>query len=393
MHNALPPNLAQGIQLVEARRRGEALPYLRFAARTEGLPAEGWLWLAAATDDLEEYRHCVLEALRLDPFHPTAQRMRNDLERQAGWVAYPPPNPYSYAPAAPLPYADEFATRRQETAAHYRPSRLRRAIRILAVALLLGSCLGVIAALIVSGAITNAARDLLAIREAHTLEFTIGEQPGYRFRVEVPETWLPANADSGSWRDARDALIAAFPTPAGQDSVWEQVEVSFSSAVRDPVYGEMLPPVQLVETDSDKLGASGMVAALTLHEIVPFPPPPPGMTVDICSKMRALEAQFSAEGTLNPQPDSEVIETILAARHDRDDCVYAIHRRLTRQPPQNVPFPLAPDRAPDAFREITLAVPVGAERYALWRITLADSAYDDYAYAVERILSTLQYAP
>jgi hypothetical protein len=374
MYNAPPPNLIQGIQYVESGRKAEALPYLRYAVQNEQVTAEGWLWLAAATSDLEEYRYCVEQALRLDAFHPTAQRMRNELDLRQSWAGEP----------------GFHEGRREDTSALYRPSRLRRLLRAVVVLVLTGGCVGGAAALILSGVIQAAVRGWLQVQEAHTLEFTVGEQPSYRFRVEVPETWMPADKDNKSWRDRRDALMAAFPAPDGQSSVWEQVEASFSRAVRDPVYGDVLPPVRLVETDADRLKASGMVAALTLQEIVPFPAPPPGETApDSCARMRLLEQYFKSSGALAAKPDSAIVDTMLAARKDLGDCIYVIHRRYTNQ--TTVPFSLGADGVPPATREILLAVPVGDERYALWQITLADSAYDDYQHPIERIFSTLSY--
>jgi hypothetical protein len=102
-YNDPPPDLLQGIGLVQSGHRRAALDYLRRAAQGEPLTAEGWLWLAAATDDLAEYRGAVTQALRLDPRHPTARRMRAELERMdegetrtAPWLAsdstIPPPH-------------------------------------------------------------------------------------------------------------------------------------------------------------------------------------------------------------------------------------------------------------------------------------------------------------
>ncbi len=85
MYNTPPPNLLHGINLVQAGQKHEALIYLRHAARHEPLTAEGWLWLAAATDNLDEYTYSVDQALRLDPRHPIASQMRADLNRLAGW--------------------------------------------------------------------------------------------------------------------------------------------------------------------------------------------------------------------------------------------------------------------------------------------------------------------
>ncbi len=373
MVNAPPPNLMQGIQLVENGQKTEALPYLRYAVQNERATAESWLWLAAATGDLEEYRYCVEQALFLDPFHPVAQRMRRDLDQHAlGMVsAYP---------------AAELDARRENTAAFRRPSWLRRMLRAVVVLILVGGCVGGVAALIVSGVIQSAVDSWLKDNKAHTLEFTIGDQPGYRFRVELPESWLPADKDNRSWRDRRDALMAAFPD---HSNVWEQVEASFSRAVRDPVYGDVLPSVRLVETDEDRLRASGLIGTLALQKIVPFPAAPPDTpAADVCARMRLLEQSFKSSGELAAQPDSAIIDTMLAARKDLGDCIYVIHRRYTNQ--TQPPFPLDP--AVNTTREILLAVPVGAERYALWQITLADGTYDDdYAHTVERIFSTLAY--
>jgi hypothetical protein len=380
MYNAPPPNLMQGIQLIESGRKAEALPYLRYAVQNEVATAEGWLWLAAATDDLEEYRYCIDQALRLDPFHPTAQRMRNELERLESH-ARAPGNMYAA-------YGAGFETGRQATSARHRPSRLRRLLRALVLLLIVGGCVGGVAALIASGVIQEAARDWLAGEETHTLEFTVGGLSPYRFRVEMPGTWLPADTDDPSWRDKREKLMAAFPPPDGQTSVWEQVETSFSRAARDPVYGEISPPIRLVETDVARLEQGSMVAALTLLEIVPYPSLGEP-AADVCAQMRLLEQYFKTTGELAMQPDSAIVETALTERQGQDDCIFVVHRRYTNQ--TQVAFPLSADRAPTATRAITLAVPVGIERYALWQITFADSVYDDYERTIERIFDTLVY--
>jgi hypothetical protein len=374
MFNAPPPNLMQGIQLVESGRKTEALPYLRYAVQNEPVTAEGWLWLAAATGDLEEYRYCVEQALLLDPLHPVAQRMRHDLDREALGLT-------SANPAADL------QARRESTAAFRRPSRLRRLLRAVVVLILVGGCVGAAAALVVSGMIQSAVDDWLHMNHAHTLEFTVGDRISYRFRVEVPDSWLPANQDNASWRTRRDELMATFPD---HSNVFGLVETSFSRAVRDPVYGDVLPPIRLVETDEGRLRASGMIGTLTLQKIIPYSNTPVEANTpeDPCVQMRLVEQDFKANGGLAAQPDSTVVDTMLAARKDLGDCIYVIHRRYTNQ--TQIPFSLDP--AVTATREILLAVPVGAERYALWQITLSDATYEnDYAHAVERIFATLAY--
>jgi hypothetical protein len=379
MYNAPPPNLMQGIHLLEAGRRAEALAYLRLAARTESLPADGWLWLAAASDDREEYRYCVSQALRLDPQHPVANRMRAELERQDGYPM-PPPDASAYTGATgaiPAPGAGR------------RPSRLRRALRVLVLGVLIGGCLGVLASLIVSGVAQDAVRDAFQAGDMHSLRFDVGAQPAYGFRVEVPETWLPANTDSASWRETRDALAEQFPTPEGQISVWEMVEQSFSRAVRDPVYGTIMPPVRLVETDPDWLDEANMVAALTLAQIVPFAKEPEGSTATVCDRVERAGERFD----LGTEPGAEVLSARLVRRDPPADCAYVIDRRITDQPAPEVAYPLTIDRAPTTTRAIVLLVPVGTERYAVWVVTLADAVYGDYADAIDRIAETLTYQP
>jgi hypothetical protein len=364
MYNAPPPHLMQGIELFRSGRKSEALNYLRLAARSEPLTSEGWLWLAAASDDLEEYRFCVEQALHLDPDHSVARRMWDDLQRQDRLVAGVWPG-------------EGEATFVQQ----HRPSRLRRMLRALVLLVLIGGCVGGIAALAASGVVQDAAHDWLYNGDAHILDFTVGEQPGFRFEVEVPDSWMPANDDSASWRETRDDLIATFPVPADHVSVWEQVGESFSQAVRDPVYGKLLPPVRLVETDPDLLREYGVVTALTLSEILPLPE---GAT--ICDQMRLVEQQYA-----DAQQDGELVEASLAVRDELGDCAFVAQRRFSNQAPYQIMFPVTLDMAPDAERAITLAVPVGAERYAVWQLTLADAAYPDYQDAIDRIISTLAY--
>ena len=366
MYNAPPPNLMQGIDLFRSGRKSEALYYLRLAARSEPWTAEGWLWLAAASDDLEEYRFCVEQALHLDPDHSVARRMWDDLQRQDRLVAGVWPG-------------EGEATFIQQ----HRPSRLRRMLRALVLLVLIGGCLGGIAALAASGVVQDTARDWVFNEDAHILDFTVGELPGFRFEVEVPESWVPANDDSASWRETRDDLIDTFPVPADHVSVWEQVGESFSRAVRDPVYGKLLPPVRLVETDPDLLREYGVVTALTLSEILPLPE---GATV--CDRMRQVEQQYAAADSL---PGAELVEASLAVRDEPGDCVFVAQRRFTGQAPYQIMFPVSLDMAPDAERSILLAVPAGAERYAVWQLTLADAAYAEYADAIDRIISTLAY--
>ncbi|MCD4685521.1 MAG: hypothetical protein K8S97_06260 [Anaerolineae bacterium] len=391
MYNAPPPNLLQGIQLVQAGRKAEALRYLRHAAQTEPLTAEGWLWLAAATDDLGEYRHCVVQTLRLDPYHPIAGRMRHELDTRLAPASSPGYAAGGY-PAAGVDlgqtFAGDYTAPREDTAYRHRPARLRRLLRALVLIVLLGGCIGIAASLVVSGAVENLVRDLLLAEDLHTLDFTVGTTPGFRFRVDVPETWLPANTDNNSWRETRDMLITEFPDSA---ALWEGAEQSFSVVIRDPVYGEMRQRIHLVETDTAQLRDNGMVAALSLHEILPLPDPPPGTDTSACARMRLLETQFAASGTFAVSPDVEVVDTTLAVREGLGDCVFAVERRFTNQRADQVLFPLPGADVPTSTRAVVIAVPVAQERYAVWQITFADRAAGDYDYAVEQIIGSLAW--
>lgn len=392
MYNAPPPNLLQGIQLVQAGHKTEALRYLRYSAQTEHLTAEGWLWLAAATDDLGEYQHCVEQALRLDPYHPIAGRMRHELDLQRGAPASSPVYAAAGYPAVGQDlgqtYAGDYTAPREDTAYRHRPSVLRRLLRALVLIVLLGGCLGIVASLIVTGVVEDLARDLLLGEEMHTLDFTVGTTPGFHFRVDVPETWMPANTDNNSWRAMRDALLVEFPDTA---ALWEDIEQSFSVVIRDPVYGEMKPRIHLVETDAAQLRDDGMVAALSLHEILPLPAAPDEADASVCARMRLLKTQFDNSGALTATPDAEVLEARVVERGGPNNCVFAVERRFTNQRPDQVAFLLPGTNMPTSTRVVVIAVPVGEERFAMWQITYADRAAGDHEYAVEQIIESLAW--
>ena len=391
MHtNTPPPNLLQGIRLAEAGRRAEALAYLRIAAQSEPLTADGWLWLAAATDNLDEYRTCVQQALRLDPYHPVAGQMRRALEQMGAWSAAPPaPTAGSgHTPVQPAPaYPADAATPR----ARGQVRGWRRILRVLVIALVVGGCLGVAGAVLLSGNVQDTLRNWTGAESVQTLEFTFGgARESYRFRVSVPQSWLPADTEAPSWQDARAELLRAFPN---SEALWERIETAFSRVVRDPVYGGMIPQPHLVETDAARLRADGMVAALTLDEITQLPDAPTGQPNTTCARLAALEARYRAGENLATLPNSEVVETRLVTGKTPDDCVFVAHRRYTNQAPHQIPFALSPESAPTAIHEILFAVPVGAERYASWKLTFADGAYGRYEGTVTRIAETLRYVP
>lgn len=373
-----PPNLMQGIYLAQTGRKVEALAYLRHAARTESIGSEGWLWLAAATDDLEEYRYCVQMALQQDAAHPVARRMRDDLARRGIPIAFAPGDGtgagYAYPETGDLP-------------------RRRRVLLAVTLLLLVAAFVAVAYAVTTTGVLQNAVDEVDQALSGNETTFRVGGAPSFRFRVDLPEAWMPADEDSADWQAARAALEEDFPPSGDQLSVWEQVDESFSAVTRDPVYGGVLPNVRLVNTDRDALARDGMAAALTLQEILPLPEVDAGEELTVCNRMRALQGRAQSDGSTASVPDNEVIASALIERDPPQDCVFYIQRRYTNQLPQQIAFALGPELAPDAFRAVTIAVPVGAERYAVWWLTYADSAAEAYQETLDAILQTLEYVP
>jgi hypothetical protein len=109
--------------------------------------------------------------------------------------------------------------------------------------------------------------------------------------------------------------------------------------------------------------------------------------------MRILAQTAQADGSAASVQDNELIEARLLERDPPDDCVFYIHRRATNRLPQQITFPLSPERAPDAMRAVSIMVPVGAERYAVWWLTFADDAASAYSDALNRIVESLEYRP
>ncbi|WP_119068107.1 hypothetical protein [Aggregatilinea lenta] len=373
---SLPPNLMQGIFLVQSGRKVEALAYLRHAARTEPVGPEGWLWLAAATDDLEEYRYCVQMALQLDRAHAVARQMRDDLARRGIPVDLPPDNGAGIGVA--------------ERSLPYRGTRRRRILLAVMVLLLLAAVLGVIYVVTMTDVLSDAVDEVDQALSGTETTIRVGSAPSFRFRVDLPESWMAADEDSGGWQSTRTALEDDFPAPGEGGGVLEQVDESFSAVTRDPVYGAVQPNVRLVNTDRVALAAEGMVATLTLQEILPLPEVDAGEDPTVCNRLGVLQRRSQDDAATD---GSEVIASGLIERDLPQDCVFFVHRRFPIDSfDQNV-FLLDPDRAPEAMRAIAIVVPVGAERYALWWLTYADEAAEAYQDTLDGILETLEYVP
>jgi hypothetical protein len=119
-------NARKGIELAQTNQRLDALAYLRRAVQYEPPHPEVWLWLAHVSPDVNEYRNCVYQALRLDPYHMVARQMQDALSNLAAQSAYQQvyganptvvnPNsvaPYPATPSAtpPISYYENYDSR------------------------------------------------------------------------------------------------------------------------------------------------------------------------------------------------------------------------------------------------------------------------------------------
>jgi hypothetical protein len=365
-----PPNLMQGIYLAQTGHKVEALAYLRHAARTESIGTEGWLWLAAATDDLEEYRYCVQMALQLDPIHAVALRMRDELARRG-------------IPVEPLPGN---GTGRLDHAVGDLPrgSTQRRRIVLAVIVLLLVAAFIVAAYVItVTDILEDAVDEVDQALSGSETTLSIGSAPGFRFSVDLPESWLAADEDSADWQAARAAL-----EEANGGDVWGRVDESFSAVTRDPVYGGVQPPARLVNTDQEALAREGVVATLALHAIKPLPEVEAGEEPTVCNRMVAL--QHDLEGSLASGESQQTLASGVIERDLPDDCVFFMQTRTNPAGGQDV-FLVGPE--PDTVRSVAVAVPVGAGRYALWWMTFADEASSGYQDTLDQVLDSLKYIP
>jgi hypothetical protein len=345
----LGENTRLGIELAQAERKLEALAYLRRAVTSESVNAEVWLWLAHVTPDLEEYRHCVGQALRLDPHHVTARRMQQDLDYQRFG---PPP-----------PSAASLAQRREQ---HQRRLRRWRITLVLLNALvLIVACAGLYVAL--WPRLQNEGwRNFLPLfaPPEKTIRFSVGaEAEALNFRVTLPETWMLADTGIMAWRQERARLKDEFPEAS---PFWDSLEADLSTLERDPATGEYNAPVVIVETDSSRIGADPRhVPRLELVSI---------QRLD--SSCAGLEALAERERTAS---DDNLIEAEVRRRPALDDCLYIVQAR-TSDPQDETPLRVA-----------RLIHPVEADLVASWLVTLPESQARDYQSAIDSLADSLQF--
>ncbi|MFP4321780.1 MAG: hypothetical protein ACLFTK_04935 [Anaerolineales bacterium] len=359
-----------GIELARNGNTVEALAYLRHAVTMEDITAEVWLWLAHVTPDPEEYRHCVAQALYLQPEHPTALRMQQDIKLQAEGV--PPP---------------VMATQAAQTLdqPHVRRQRGRRIVSLLLAIVVVAAC-GLFANVALQDVDTDQLRARVPFLQTYKrLQFTVevntdpaaeeASQPSeaYRFRVDVPETWFLADEDSPSWVAARNRLQAEFPPEGTEPNRWRALEANLSEITRRAAGVDFAQPVVIIETDVEQVRVSPRTAPqLQLVAVGPSE----ASDEDACATLRAALPA-----------DAQDRDGFIAAEFlERDDatCLYYIHT----QTPNDTELEVHTYRI-----YLTLQDAQEASFIAEWVLRIPETLYDEYAASAERIIASLSSTP
>lgn len=339
-----------GIQLAQSGRRAEALELLRRAAQhpTTAANPEVWLWLAHLTPDMQEYRHCVTQALLLSPTHPIAGQMQHALQ-PVPYQPYPPP----MTDSAPIPILEPIPIAQAQPI----PNRRRRRLRLMVLIIL--SMAGLAAALIIRQAADE--RQKASIPTIRTLSITTND---HTFRVDVPQSWLVADRDDPVWQNTRQAINARWP----ELTVWDTIAVDVT-AITVEVTGAVQPPLTVIETDLTAI-ARDQNNPLRLQWIRVA-----SVSDTACAGMRvyAEEQESQLQRTLqNNIVGTEVRET------NPDYCIFVVHYRGQS--------PLSQETE-DIF---VLHIPIDATTLAEWHLTVRDKAYPSYRVTIERVLSSIQ---
>lgn len=340
-----------GLDLARQGHKRESLPYLRYAVTHEPVNAEVWLWLAHVTPDTEEYRHCVRQALTLDPLHPTALRMKQDLDYQGLGVS-------------PAVGATQVVQTLDDS--HKRVKRLRRIILLVNMILAVLAC-GVLFRLVQTRLDIDALRDRLPLPQQNkTVQFAVGED-ALAFRVDVPESWVLADVGSATWQAERDRLAAEFPAADGRGNRWAAFQSDPSEATANPNTGRLNRPVTLLETRSSRLADSG--DAVPRLQLV-------GLELGLMRDCEALnhvlettaaDSARSLSVEIREQPNGYCMLVQQLRDISDDDIALSVHRLY-----------LATD--PDLEDSL----------FAIWELTLPETLYDAYEETIALILDTLQ---
>jgi hypothetical protein len=351
--NMIAYNTQTGIELARQGRKQEALAYLRQAVLTEPVAAEVWLWLAHVSPDLNEYRNCVHQALILEPEHPTALRMQQDLDYQA------------YGASPPMAASEAARTMAKP---HSRKNRWRRILALLNAIVLVVAC-GLLFNLLSNRVDIDDVQNIFdSSQTAKRISFSVGpEAEAINFRVDVPETWLLADVGSPSWREQRDRLGVEFPAAAGQSTIWQQLESDLGEVQRDENSGDFLQSVAIMETDSALIGESPNATARAVLVAVKT------IGDNSCESLRSLAAEEESRA----RQTEGFIE--VSVRERENDCAYYSQYR-------QIPA------TGEAIRFFQVNIPAGDSLLAIWHVSLPESLYEEhYQESVDTFIDTLQF--
>lgn len=362
------PNTQTGIQLAQAGKRAEALPYLRRAVQSEAISPEVWLWLAHVTQDVREYQYCVQQALNIDPQHAVAHQMLTAFTQayphlvnapfgQTGQIALSGGTSQSLQVDAQLINAMERKNR----------IRKRRRFLLVLIGLILLAGIAVSIGLILTDNPPTSENE--EEQGGKAIGFTFrADNNSWRFAVQAPETWLLADENDPAWVETRNLLSETFPSQT--TTTWQQVETDLGDVTLDSS-GTLARPITLIETDPVAITRQqGFPAHLQLVGI---------RSIDnvSCEGMRDFAA--SQQDALAQENDARqnVVENHVEEA-TRERCVFVIHYR---------------DQSPLSrlFEHIyVIYVPAAENQVAEWHFNVIDDAHADSLLDIQRIIGTLR---
>lgn len=325
-------NTWTGIQLAQSGKRTEALDFLRRAVHQEQPTAEVWLWLAHVTPNLDEYRQCVAQALRLDPYHAVAHQMQNSLKQQLSPIA--PPS---------LTVDSRLVTFMENRGR----ARRRRRFFITLLVLALLAALGAVGVLILS------TQDDSTINSTpRHLAITLSNGFTWHFEANIPTSWILADSTSSEWLNTRENLPTA---------VWSQFNVDLSTLSVNAASGEVTPKPTVIDTNPPDAHAPLRLQLAYIRNV--------GTPIDSCADMQ----QWVNQTNLTQ-------DTIVAAEivQQQERCVFVVHYSA---------MSILTDMQEHIY---VLHVPVNETTIAEWHLTVSDTHIEHYSEAIESLTETLR---
>ncbi len=349
------PNAQMGVQLAQAGNKADALSYLRRAVQSEPVNAEVWLWLAHVTPDLQEYRHCVYQALAKEPNHTIARQMHDALVRIYPRLSASRPQPQiSYvfpSESKPLVVDDALVSSVELQ------QRVRGRRRLLAIIAAFFILIGM--ATVIGLILTN--QQQAKTSNQTTIRVLGANDTVWQFELEVPESWLLADSNSADWVAARERLAETWPDV----DVWAQVETDINSVVVSET-GSVTPQITLIETDPGAIPENP--TRLQLRRII-------SVSDTTCEGMRQLAENRQAE----LQTDSVVSNQIVEQAPDR--CIFVVH------------FEGFSGYTQMMEHIYVMQIPANEEAVAEWHLTVADAEHETYQEAIQQVIRTLRAKP